>query len=184
VKHSGLITKVERDSGPCSLLNSSPESLQKGFDITPLDVPGNGLGEDRCQSSSLLPVHGRIVVQHAITDKSDSGLRSGGRRRQRPAAEESIAASLAAPGKGTSVLLLTGNCGNEPFGSRSEPGILMNRTIHWRSPGEIPEGRAEFEIKPGIPARQRTLEPERETGVTLPSHHQVPSDSALFSIAA
>ena len=122
VKHSGLITKVERDSGPCSLLNSSPESLQKGFDITPLDVPGNGLGEDRCQSSSLLPVHGSIVAPNAITDKPASGLGSEGRRRQRPAAGKGIAASLAAPGKETSVLLLTGNCGNEPFGSRPEPG--------------------------------------------------------------
>ena len=34
------------------------------------------------------------------------------------------------------------SAGNEPFGSRSEPGIRMTRNIHLRSPGEIPEGRA------------------------------------------
>ena len=31
---------------------------------------------------------------------------------------------------------------NEPFGSRSEPGIRMTREIHRPPPGEIPEGRA------------------------------------------
>ena len=31
---------------------------------------------------------------------------------------------------------------NEPFGSRSEPGIRMTRKTHRPPPGEIPEGRA------------------------------------------
>ena len=41
-----------------------------------------------------------------------------------------------------SVLLLTGNCGNEPFGSRSEPGIYLTASIPLLPPGEGPEGRA------------------------------------------
>jgi hypothetical protein len=52
------------------------------------------------------------------------------------------ATSLAAPEGNQSLLLFTGNCGNEPFGSRSEPGIRMTRKNHRLIPGEIPEGRA------------------------------------------
>lgn len=72
VKHSGLIIEVDCDTGPCPFLHLSTESFQKGFDITPLDIPGNGLDKDGRQGSSLLPVHGVIIALHAITDKAVS----------------------------------------------------------------------------------------------------------------
>jgi hypothetical protein len=37
----------------------------------------------------------------------------------------------------------TSNSRNEPFGSRSEPGVSLARIIHPPLPGEIPEGRAD-----------------------------------------
>ena len=68
VKHSGLIIEVHCDTGPCPFLHLSPEPLQKGFDITPLEIPEYGLGKDGLQGSSLLPVHGVIIAFIAITD--------------------------------------------------------------------------------------------------------------------
>jgi hypothetical protein len=56
--------------------------------------------------------------------------------------------------------------GNEPFGSRSEPDIQETRIIHLLLSGEIPEGRAELILSLCVYARQRTLEPELEPGVT------------------
>ena len=50
--------------------------------------------------------------------------------------------SLLAPRKETSVLLQTGNCGNEPFGSRPEPGAYEITSILLLPPGEAPKGRA------------------------------------------
>jgi len=55
---------------------------------------------------------------------------------------------------------------NEPFGSRSEPGAWKPTTFLQLLPGEIPEGRAELVLSPGVFARQRTLEPVLEPGVT------------------
>jgi hypothetical protein len=56
--------------------------------------------------------------------------------------------------------------GNEPFGSRSEPGIQGTRIFHLRLSGEIPEGRAEWVFSLCAYAPQRTLEPVLESGVT------------------
>jgi hypothetical protein len=57
--------------------------------------------------------------------------------------------------------------GNEPFGSRSEPGIQKTREIHWPIPGEIPEGRAGAPPKrpPSRPAKA-DQRPVLEPGVT------------------
>ena len=76
------------------------------------------------------------------------------------------ATSLAAPEGNQSLLLFTGNCGNEPFGSRSEPCIRKPTAFTQAFPGEIPEGRAELFLSLCTYARQRTLEPVLETGVT------------------
>ena len=49
---------------------------------------------------------------------------------------------LLAPEKETSVLLQTRNFGNEPFGSRPEPGGFLIALILLSPPGEVPKGRA------------------------------------------
>jgi hypothetical protein len=61
---------------------------------------------------------------------------------------------------------LKGVWGNEPFGSRSEPDIHAPASNLCRSSGEIPKGRAEFVLSLCAYARQRTLEPVLEPGVT------------------
>ena len=46
------------------------------------------------------------------------------------------------PEKGLPLELLPDLCGNEPFGSRPEPGIQLIALILQLLPGEVPEGRA------------------------------------------
>jgi hypothetical protein len=60
----------------------------------------------------------------------------------------------------------TGRFGNEPFGSRSEPGIRGTRINHLLLSGEIPEGRARLPHRQSVHAHQRILEPVLEPGVT------------------
>jgi hypothetical protein len=60
---------------------------------------------------------------------------------------------------------------NEPFGSRPEPWISLFRSIHQPPHGEVPEGRAELGLSPGVYALQRTLEPVLEPGVTKKDPH-------------
>jgi hypothetical protein len=40
-------------------------------------------------------------------------------------------------------VIIDGSIGNEPFGSRSEPGIQKTRRINQSTHGEIPKGRAD-----------------------------------------
>jgi len=44
--------------------------------------------------------------------------------------------------------LLTGSYGNEPFGSRPEPGIYMKGLILVSLHGEVPKGRARVDQQP------------------------------------
>jgi hypothetical protein len=44
--------------------------------------------------------------------------------------------------KGRWIPLLTDLCGNDPFGSRPEPGASLIAPILLLPPGEVPEGRA------------------------------------------
>ena len=55
---------------------------------------------------------------------------------------------------------------NEPFGSRPEPGIYLTASTLQLPPGEVPKGRAELVLSLCAYARQRTLEPVLEPGVT------------------
>jgi hypothetical protein len=53
--------------------------------------------------------------------------------------------------------LLISSFGNEPFGSRPEPGACLIALILRLQPGEVPEGRAEFTSCQRAPARKRIL---------------------------
>jgi len=64
----------------------------------------------------------------------------------------------------------TGFYGNDPFGSRSKPGFHVPASNLCRSSGEIPEGRAVLVPSLCAYARQRTLEPVLEPGVTPLPH--------------
>jgi len=57
---------------------------------------------------------------------------------------------------------LTGPFGNEPFGSRPEPGAYVLTSILLLPPGEVPEGRAGTLAFPLRPARERDPRPVRE----------------------
>ena len=52
---------------------------------------------------------------------------------------------------------LTGAFGNDPNGSRPEPGSYLRSLIVQLLPGEVPEGRAEFTYGLQAPARERSL---------------------------
>jgi hypothetical protein len=75
VKYSGLSIQVDCDPGSCPLLGGSSKPIQKGFDITPFDIPRNGLGKDGGQNPRLLPIHDRMIASGAIGNKLDFGHR-------------------------------------------------------------------------------------------------------------
>ena len=55
-----------------------------------------------------------------------------------------------------SILLPTDLLGNEPFGSRAEPGAQLIASILLLPPGEVPEGRARADQDTATPVQSES----------------------------
>jgi hypothetical protein len=60
--------------------------------------------------------------------------------------------------------LFSGLCGNEPFGSRPEPGAYLIASILLLPPGEVPEGRARVDQQPNYPCASAQAKAREGTG--------------------
>ena len=54
-----------------------PEVTKEGFDVLPLDVGAHRVGEDRCESARLLPLHATMVPLEGTIRKRLSLMLNG-----------------------------------------------------------------------------------------------------------
>jgi hypothetical protein len=70
VKDGYAVMKQYRHSRTGAFLEGSPRCLKHGFDLTPFDIAGDGLGEDGFQGSPVALIHNHMIAKNDIVVKA------------------------------------------------------------------------------------------------------------------